>query len=495
MNPKGDMTPSPLAPSWLTLPADPADLTPADAPALFPAGAARDERGRLSLGGVPVTELAARFGTPLYVVDEAELRSRAAAFKRAFDDAFAELCGGADVYYAGKVLLNTSVARWVHEEGLRIDTASGGELAVALAAGIPAADIGLHGNNKSDAEIERALTLGLGRIIADSLDEVDRIAARAAELDTTADVMLRLTPGVHASTHEYIATAHEDQKFGLSMQARAGQERSDAAEAVRRALTSEHIHLLGLHCHIGSQIFESAGFAEAARRLIGFLGDVRREHGVQLPELDLGGGYGIAYTQADSPSTPQALAGEIAAVVAEACEQAGIDVPRISIEPGRAIAGPAGVTLYSVGVQKDVEVDAEDTTALRRYVAVDGGMSDNARPVLYDAEYSVTLASRAPTGEQVLARVVGKHCESGDIVVKHAYLPADLRRGDVLAVPATGAYCWSLASNYNYLPRPAIVAVKDGHAEVIVRGEDESDLLRRDVGVPAPSGHGEGTPE
>ena len=477
------MSASALAPSWLSVPLDLSDPSPADRPALFPASTVRSAEGPLEIAGVSVADLAQQYGTPLYVVDEDELRGRAAAFKRAYDEAFAPLCGGADVYYAGKVFLNTSVARWVSEEGLRLDTASGGELAVALAAGIDPANIGLHGNNKSDAELERALTLGLGRIIVDSIDELVRLAAMAADRGLNANVMLRLTPGVHASTHDYIATAHEDQKFGLSMHARAGQERSDAAEAVALALAAERVTLLGLHCHIGSQIFEAAGFAEAARRLLAFLGEVKAEHGVELPELDLGGGYGIAYTEQDTPSTPEQLAGEIAAVVGQAASEAGIAVPRISIEPGRAISGPAGITLYSVGVQKDVEVDLDGGgTAPRRYVAVDGGMSDNARPVLYDADYSVLIASRPSDAAPMLSRVVGKHCESGDIVVRDAYLPADLRRGDLLAVPATGAYCWSLASNYNYLPRPAVVAVRNGSSRVIVRGETEADLLSRDAG-------------
>lgn len=479
------MTASPLAPGWLTVPADLNELRPLGRPALFPGTARRGPQGELSVGGVGVDALAARFGTPLYVLDEADLRSRARAFKAAYDEAFAPLCGGADVYYAGKVLLNTSVARWVSEEGLRLDTASGGELAVALAAGVEPQRIGLHGNNKSDQEIERALSLGLGRIIADSLDEVHRLAAAAQRLGVTANVMLRLTPGVHASTHEFIATAHEDQKFGLSMLPLPGAEFSEAEQAVRRCLDADSIHLLGLHCHIGSQIFEVEGFAEAARRLIAFLGRVRDQHGVQLAELDLGGGYGIAYTEQDEPSTPQKLAVGLAEVVAGACAAEGIDVPRISIEPGRAIAGPAGITLYSVGVQKDVQVSDDAGQGLRRYVAVDGGMSDNARPVLYEADYSAALASRRSDARPVLSRVVGKHCESGDIVVRDVYLPADLRRGDLLAVPATGAYCWSLASNYNYLPRPAIVAVLDGAARVIVRGESEQDLLSRDAGLGA----------
>jgi diaminopimelate decarboxylase len=295
--------------------------------------------------------------------------------------------------------------------------------------------------------------------------------------------MLRVTPGVHAGAHDYIATAHEDQKFGLSLIPRAGHDTSDAQDAVAAALGASNIRLLGLHSHIGSQIFGTEGFAEAAKRVIGFLGRIRDAHGVELDEIDLGGGYGIAYTQADTPMTPEDLAVGLAQAVSRACEQEGLKVPRVSIEPGRAIAGPAGVTLYSVGTIKDVQVDADGVSAARRYVSVDGGMSDNARPVLYDADYTAVLASRTTDADTVLSRVVGKHCESGDIVVKDAYLPQDLSRGDILAVPATGAYCWSLASNYNYLPRPGIVAVKDGEARVIVRGETENDLLARDAGL------------
>jgi diaminopimelate decarboxylase len=458
-------------------------LNPGGGAQLFPDSATRDEAGVLHLGGVPVTDLVSTYSTPVYVVDEAELRSRARRFREAFDRAFAPLCGGADVYYTGKVLLNTSVARWITAEGLRLDTASAGELAVGLAAGVEPQDIGLHGNNKSDTEIRRALELGVGRIIADSVEEVHRIQAAATELDVQAPVMLRVTPGVHAGAHDYIATAHEDQKFGLSLIPRAGHDTSDAQDAVAAALGASNIRLLGLHSHIGSQIFGTEGFAEAAKRVIGFLGRIRDAHGVELDEIDLGGGYGIAYTQADTPMTPEDLAVGLAQAVSRACEQEGLKVPRVSIEPGRAIAGTAGVTLYSVGTIKDVQVDADGVSAARRYVSVDGGMSDNARPVLYDADYTAVLASRTTDADTVLSRVVGKHCESGDIVVKDAYLPQDLSRGDILAVPATGAYCWSLASNYNYLPRPGIVAVKDGEARVIVRGETENDLLARDAGL------------
>ncbi|MDR8019505.1 diaminopimelate decarboxylase [Nesterenkonia aerolata] len=477
-------TPHPLAPDWLTPITDSAGLEHK----LLPTDAHRTGEGVLSIGGVDVERLAAEHGTPLYVISEADFRARARAFREAFCQAFAPETE-VDVFYAGKSFLSTQVVGWVVDEGLCVDTASGGELALALAGGADPARVGLHGNNKSDAEIRRALQAGIGRIIADSLDEVQRIEQLAGELGVTAPVMLRLTPGVHASTHEYIATAHEDQKFGLSLAADVTAETtaetagSPAERAVALALDSAHIELRGLHCHIGSQIFEPTGFEVAATKLIALLAKIRRDYGVELAELDLGGGHGIAYTEADEPRSPQEIAEALASTVKAACAQHGLSVPRISIEPGRAIVGPAGVTLYRVGVQKDVGVDTPDgDTAVRRYVAVDGGMSDNARGVLYDADYSAVLAGRRVIGEHVLSRVVGKHCESGDIVVRDVYLPAATARGDLLAVPATGAYCHSLSSNYNWLPRPAVVSVSDGVAHTMIRRETEDEMLSRDTG-------------
>ena len=484
---------SELAPDWLTYPRD---VNALDAK-LWAQDVARGAVGELEISGLGVRELQEQFGTPLFVVSEDDFRARARAFKQAFDDAFSSLCGGVDVYYAGKAFLSVEIARWVAQEGLRLDTCSGGELAVAARAGIPGENLGLHGNNKSDAEIHRALDMGLGRIVVDSLDELARVGAIAAARGVMANVMLRLTPGVHAHTHEFIATAHEDQKFGLSM-AGAGQQQegtghdggapapsagSPAAQAVAAALADESINLLGLHCHIGSQIFEPEGFALAAERLLTFMAQIRDEHGVDLHELDLGGGYGIAYTEADTPRPPAELAQAMAAVVRAATERLGIPVPRISIEPGRAIAGPSTFTLYSAGTRKTVQVDVDGGGSRpRRYVSVDGGMSDNARPVLYDADYSAVLASRVTEAAPIISRVVGKHCESGDIVVRNVYLPEDIEAGDLLAVPATGAYCWALSSNYNYVARPPVVAVRGGEARLIIRGETEDDLLARDLG-------------
>jgi len=479
---------SPLAPDWLAVPED---LNVLQAP-MWAAGVEKNDAGEVTIDGISVSDLKAQFGTPLFVMSESDFRARARAFKDAFDDAFADICGGVDVYYAGKSFLCTSVAQWVAEEGLRLDTCSGGELAVAARAGIPGANLGLHGNNKSDAEINRALDMRVGRIVVDSLDELERVAKIASSRGETAKVMLRLTPGVHAHTHEFIATAHEDQKFGLSMAEDSTEEAglSAAEEAVAAAASYPSVELLGLHCHIGSQIFEADGFALAAEKLLGFQAAMQAKYSIILPELDLGGGYGIAYTPVDTPRPPAEIAQAMAAVVRSKCAELGIEAPRVSIEPGRAIVGSTTFTLYEVGTLKTVRVDVpgsetgpENVTYPRRYVSVDGGMSDNARPVLYDADYSAILASRDSDAAPQLSRVVGKHCESGDIVVRDVYLPADVAAGDLLAVPGTGAYCWALSSNYNYLARPGVVAVRDGAARLIVRGETEEDLLNRDMGV------------
>ena len=458
------------APAWLPVPTDANALLPA----LWASGVSRTPSGMLSVAGVDAAALAELFGTPAYVVDEADFRARARAFAGAFDSAFADLCGGADVYYAGKAFLCTAVARWVVEEGLSLDTCTGGELAVAARAGVPAARTGLHGNNKSDDEIARAVEMGIGRIVVDSAAEVSRVASAARKCGVRAPVLLRVTVGVEAHTHSYIATAHEDQKFGFSITSGA------AFEAVARVNEAPELELLGLHSHIGSQIFDSSGFEVAARRVIALHARVSEELGVDMPELDLGGGFGIAYTTQDDPADPAQLATELTKIVEHECRALGVAVPALSIEPGRAIVGPAVCTLYEVGTVKAVELDAG---ALRTYVSVDGGMSDNIRTALYDADYSATLASRSSDASPVLTRIVGKHCEAGDILVKDEFLPGDVAIGDLLAVPGTGAYCRSMASNYNHLLRPPVVAVRDGRATVVVRRETEDDLLRTDVGA------------
>jgi len=444
---------------------------------LWPQSIARTPDGTLQVAGVDVVDIAREFGTPAYVMDEDDFRARARAFRDEFAAPFQQVCGGADIYYAGKAFLCTEVARWVADEGLSLDVSTGGELAVAQRAGFPGERIALHGNNKSTAEIEQALTYGVGRIVVDSLDEIDRIAAVATRLDVVAPVMVRVTVGVEAHTHEFIATAHEDQKFGLSLATGA------AAEAAQRVLRhADTMHLLGLHSHIGSQIFDTGGFEVAARRLIGLHAEIEAEHGITLAHLGLGGGFGIAYTSEHTPLPPAELGEQLAAVVER--EFAGLGdrtaaTPRVSVEPGRAIAGPSTFTLYEVGTVKPVVVNDRVT---RAYISVDGGMSDNIRPALYEADYSCTLASRRSDADPMLSRVVGKHCESGDIVVLDEYLPADVRAGDLIAVPGTGAYCRSLSSQYNHTPRPPVVAVRDGQARLIVRRETIEDLLALDVG-------------
>ena len=466
------MTANPLAPGWLSHPDDANAL----AATVWPHGATRSASGVIALGGAEAPALAAEFGTPLYVVDEADARGRAAGVKAAFDDAFAAIGSRVHVYYAGKAFLSTEIARWMTAAGLNIDVCSGGELAVALAANVDPARLGFHGNNKSLPEIDRAVEVGVGAIVLDSVVEIERVAAAAERHGRVQPVRLRINSGVHASTHEFLATAHEDQKFGVPL--------AEVPAIVEQLRTHASLRFLGLHSHIGSQIFESDGFAEAARRLLAVHAELRR--GGDVPELNLGGGFGIAYTSVDVVTPIETIAQELARVVAAECSALGIPVPAVAIEPGRAIIGPSTVTLYEVGTIKDVTVsvlEPVETTATRKYVSVDGGMSDNIRAALYQADYSVRIANRASDAAPALVRIAGKHCESGDIVVRADYLPGDVEPGDLVAVPATGAYCWSLASNYNYLGRPAVVAVRDGAARVIVRRETEADLLSRDMGI------------
>jgi diaminopimelate decarboxylase len=442
-------------------PAAPADLNALD-PAIWPRGARRTQDGVLRLGDVDVRDLAAEFGTPLYVCEEADVRSRC----REYADAFGP---DARVFYAAKAFCSRAVLRWVSAEGLGVDVCTGGELEVALSAGVPLDMITMHGNNKSSGELARAVEAGVGHIVLDSFEEIARVAYLAGGVATKPRVLVRVTTGVEAHTHEFMATAHDDQKFGFSLASGA------ADEAVRRVLACADLEFAGLHSHIGSQIFDTAGFEVAAHRVLELAIRIRDEHGVWIEELDLGGGFGIAYTPEDDAPEVKKLAQSLLDIVDFQCRAAGVERPRLTVEPGRGIIGPSTVTLYEVGTIKDVD-------GLRTYVSVDGGMSDNIRTALYDASYSCALASRASDVPPMLSRVVGKHCESGDIVVRHAWLPADLAPGDLLAVPATGAYCRSLASNYNHVPRPAVVAVGEGAARVIVRRETLDDLLSLDAG-------------
>lgn len=447
------------------VPAPPADLNALEAK-VWPASARREENGQISLGGVPLRKLADEQGTPAYVIDEADWRTRARAWLAAFGDYDPN---EPPVHYASKAFLSKAVARWAAEEGLGLDVCSGGELAIALAVDFPARRLTFHGNNKSRAELIRALETGVGRIVLDSFEEIDRLAELAAERGARPRVMVRITVGVEAHTHEFIATAHEDQKFGFSLSGGL------AAEAVRQVLKHESLDLVGIHSHIGSQIFDTSGFEVAAHRAVGLLASIRDEHGIRLPELDLGGGLGIAYTSEDDPADAFDIVAGLKAIVARECFGYGLAVPRLTVEPGRAIAGTPGITLYEVGTVKPLD-------GLRTYVSVDGGMSDNIRTALYDAAYTCALASRTSEAPPMLARVVGKHCESGDIVVRDTWLPADITAGDLLAVAATGAYCRSMASNYNHALRPPVVSVHEGATRLLLRRETEEDLLALDLG-------------
>lgn len=456
-----------LAPAWLTEPKD----VNAIQPGIWPKSFKRESDGHISVGGNAVGDLVAQFGSPLYVLDKTEFFNRANQVINAFSKAAEKHGTKSKIYYAGKAFLSTEVVRWVDALGMNVDVSSGGELAVALAGGIDPKRIGLHGNNKSHSEIGKAVSAGVGVIVIDSDIEIERIASAAGAQDRIQPVRLRVNSGVHAHTHEYLATAREDQKFGIAM--------ADVPALVEKIRSHKHLQFLGLHSHIGSQIFAVEGFVEAAKRLVSLQAELLK--GGPVPEMNLGGGFGVAYTPADSPMAIEDIAKAITDAVAKECSKFGIPVPVLAYEPGRVIVGPAGITIYNVGTTKDVLVGEE--ADVRKYVSIDGGMSDNARPALYGADYSVTLASRESSAEPALARVVGKHCESGDIVIRDAYLPEDVAPNDLLAVATTGAYCFSLASNYNYLARAAVVAVSDGKVDLIVRSETEEDLLSRDVKV------------
>jgi diaminopimelate decarboxylase len=442
-------------------PPPPRDVNALD-PAIWPR-TARRAGGALVLGGMDVRDLAAEFGTPVFACDEEDFRSRCRDFREAFGDA-------AGVFYAAKAFCCRAVLRWVSEEGLGVDVCTGGELEVALRAGVPPDMITLHGSNKLDAELGGAVAAGVGHIVIDSFDEIRRLERTASSNSGSRPrVLVRVTTGVEAAAHEFVATAHDDQKFGFSLASGA------ADEAVRQVLGSGVLEFAGLHSHIGSQIYDTAGFEVAAHRVLELAARIRETRGIEIAELNLGGGFGIAYVPGDDPADIKVVAQNLREILSTQCRAAGLERPRLTVEPGRAIAGPGTVTLYQVGTVKDVD-------GLRTYVSVDGGMSDNIRTALYDADYTCVLASRESAAAPTLCRLVGRHCESGDIVVRDAYLPADVAVGDLIAVAATGAYCRSMASNYNHVPRPGVVGVRDGAARVLLRRETTDDMLRLDAG-------------
>lgn len=459
---------NPFAPSWLVAPEDLNEVNSR----IWPKNLRRSEAGDVLIAGVSVGSLATSYGTPLMVIDKADFFARAKKVKAAFDKAASEIGTSCKIYYAGKSLLTTEVVKWIDELGLNMDVSSGGELALALSGGISTDRIGLHGNNKSLFEIGRAVTNNLGAIVIDSEIEIERIASVAGAQDKIQPVRIRVNSGVHAHTHEYLATAREDQKFGIAI--------SDVPALVEKIRSHSHLRFLGLHSHIGSQIFAVEGFVESVRRLLPLHKQLLE--GGDVPELNLGGGFGINYTSADDAPEIEEFASQITSEVASVCSELGIKVPVLCFEPGRVISGPSGVTIYNVGTIKDVSLEEGGHTGTRKYVSIDGGMSDNARPSLYSADYSAILGSRNSSAPAALSRVVGKHCESGDVVVKSCYLPEDIAPNDLLLVAATGAYCHSLASNYNYLTRPAIVSLENAEAKLILRAETEQDMFARDPG-------------
>ena len=418
-------------------------------PGLLPDTAAIEDDGSLSIGGCSVADVASRHGTPLFIYDETHLRNRCAEAVAAF--------GPGRAIYATKAFLCTAMARLAYEEGMLLDVASGGEMFVARRAGVPAAALTMHGNNKSLDELRMAMTEGVHHIVVDSFDEIERIEALHAEGQPVARVVARITPGIHAHTHEFIATGQDDSKFGFNLG------NGDAQRAVDRLRRSAAVDLRGVHCHIGSNVFEASSFAKAAEVMAAFA------EPLDLPELILGGGLGVAYLEGEEAPTITQWAN----VLLDACAALGLR-SAVSVEPGRAIAASAAITVYTVGTIKPIP-------EIRTYVAVDGGMSDNPRPVLYGSGYEAFLPRAAGAARDMRVRLVGKHCESGDVLIRDAAVPADLRVGDLIATPVTGAYGHSMGSNYNKLPRPAVVFVADGRDRVVVRRETYEDLLRCDV--------------
>ena len=425
---------------------------------LWPHTAQLEADGDVSVGGLRLSALAARYGTPAYILDEADVRARCRAYAGAFP--------GAEIVYAGKAFLCRAMAEWIAQEGLSLDVCSAGELAVARSVSFPADRIVLHGNAKTPHDLQAALGYGVGRIVIDSASEIVRLAALSRRRQR---VLIRVTPGVDAQAHPAVATGIEDQKFGFSLASGA------AADAVRRVLAHPELELVGLHCHLGSQLTGPQAYELAARRLVGLMAAVRRRYGVELAELNLGGGHAVPYVAGDEPFNLDAFADRIRHVVKAECAARRLPVPRLTVEPGRAIVSRAMVTLYRVLAAKRV-------AGGRTYVSTDGGMSDNPRPALYGARYTVRALHRPGEALEPVT-VVGRHCEAGDVIAADVPLPAATRPGDLLVVPGTGAYNHSMASNYNMVGRPPVVAVRDGAARLLVRRETDDDLLLRDVGM------------
>ncbi len=419
--------------------------------------------GHLEIGGCDSVELARQFGTPLYVMDEMLIRQTCREYMRAF----CKKPGQAEVIYASKAFLTTAMCRIIDEEGLGLDVVSGGELFTALQAQFPPNRIYFHGNNKSPGELAMAIEAGIGRIIVDNFYEMAELENMAARIGKRVDILLRITPGIEAHTHEYIKTGQIDSKFGFTLP------NGTALEAVRKAQSCRHLKLRGIHCHIGSQIFEMDSYRHAVCVMMGFMAEVLAATGHTMEELNLGGGFGIYYTSKDTPATVQEYGYTVMETVRKKAAALALPEPKVIVEPGRSIVGPAGTTLYTIGSIKEIP-------GVRKYVAVDGGMGDNIRPALYGAKYEAMLANKAGLPGEEVVSITGKCCESGDMLIWDVHLPA-CQPGDILAVSSTGAYCYTMSSNYNRLGRPAVVLVREGEANLIVKRETYEDLLRNDL--------------
>lgn len=430
---------------------------------VFPSTATIGDNGHLILGGCDVANLVAEYGTPLYIYDEETLRGICREFQEEFRSRYPDT----RVIYASKAFSNVALIRLLHEEGLGLDVASGGELAVGLAGGVPPTEVYLHGNNKAPHELREAVVAGIGRVVVDNLYELHLLEEIAREAGHVQGILLRVSPGVDPHTHAYISTGILDSKFGFPL------ETGQAEEAVRQGLASQHLRLMGLHCHIGSQLFETEPYTEAIRATLEFAARMR-DDGLELAEFSPGGGFGIAYTQEEEPPSVADFALAITSATERECQALGFNkLPMLIIEPGRSIVGPAGVALYTAGSRKEIP-------GVRTYVSVDGGMGDNIRPALYEAKYEVVVANRMAEDPTEQVTIAGKFCESGDILVRDALLPA-LEAGDIVAIPASGAYCPAMASNYNMASRPAIALVHQGAARLIRRRETYQDLMAADV--------------
>lgn len=423
-----------------------------------------NEQGHLTVGGMDTVELAKEYGTPLYIMDEGLIREHCRSFRESMDKYYG---GQGLVCYASKAFCCKAMCRIMLEEGLGLDVVSEGELYTALSVGFPPEKLCFHGNNKTDHELSYALENGVGRIIVDNIYELERLDRLAEKTGRTANIMYRIKPGIDAHTHNFIMTGQIDSKFGFAL------ETGEAYEAVKKAIECSHINLVGLHCHIGSQIFDIDPFVKAAEVMLTFIAKIKDELGFEVKELNLGGGFGIRYTEEDAPVGYDKYMEKVSEKVKEVCAEKNIKLPFILIEPGRSIAAPAGITLYTVGGRKEIP-------NIRTYVSVDGGMGDNPRYALYQSKYDVEVANKANLPKTETVTVAGKCCETGDLIGEGMPIQP-VEPGDILAVLATGAYNYSMSSNYNRIPKPPVVMIRDGKSRVVVKRETFEDIVRNDI--------------